>query len=188
MYNLVLYYMEKGGLINGLIFLVCFVVVYIGTGRLVIYRQLSRGLCAIASGAGTTAVEPALSGLAALSHENTGVNMLREELLRLAPQLDNGLDTMAAWIATAPLLGLLGTVTGMIQTFRIIMVYGVGNPGLLSQGISVALLTTQAGLLVAFPCLLFHNYLKGRRETLVKQLLLVGEGLLSATSQGGTNA
>jgi hypothetical protein len=66
----------------------------------------------------------------------------------------------------APLLGLLGTVTGMVQTFKIIMVYGNQNPSLMSDGISEALITTQSGLIVAFPILLLNNRLAERHGNL----------------------
>ena len=63
--------------------------------------------------------------------------------------------------AVAPLLGLLGTVTGMISTFEIITEHGTGDPRMLSSGISEALITTQLGLIVAIPMLLLGNILKG---------------------------
>jgi biopolymer transport protein ExbB len=63
--------------------------------------------------------------------------------------------------AVAPLMGLLGTVTGMISTFDIITEHGTGDPKLLSHGISEALITTELGLLVAIPALLFGNILSG---------------------------
>ena len=66
--------------------------------------------------------------------------------------------------AVAPLLGLLGTVTGMISTFEIITEHGTGDPKMLSGGISEALITTQLGLVVAIPMLLLGNMLKGWSE------------------------
>ena len=59
----------------------------------------------------------------------------------------------------APLLGLLGTVTGMVQTFKVITVYGNQNPVLMADGISEALITTQSGLIIAFPILLLNQKL-----------------------------
>ena len=63
--------------------------------------------------------------------------------------------------AVSPLLGLLGTVTGMIQTFDVITEFGTSDPKLLSGGISTALVTTELGLIVAIPCLLLGNLLGG---------------------------
>ena len=68
---------------------------------------------------------------------------------------------MVAFITVAP-LGLLGTVVRMIQTFDVITTFGVGNPALTAEGISVALLTTEAGLIAAFPGLL-HNFINNRK-------------------------
>ena len=62
----------------------------------------------------------------------------------------------------APLLGLLGTVTGMVQTFKVITVYGNQNPILMADGISEALITTQSGLVIAFPLLLLNHRLAER--------------------------
>lgn len=82
-------------------------------------------------------------------------------------EFSKSLRTIAVCASVAPMLGLLGTVTGMVHTFETIQQFGFGNPVLLADGISEALLTTQAGLLVAFPLMLAHNYLTeaiGRTE------------------------
>ena len=76
--------------------------------------------------------------------------------------LNQGLCTMKVLISVAPLLGLLGTVVGMIKTFDLITLFGAGNPALTAEGISVALVTTEAGLIVALPGLLLHNFISGR--------------------------
>jgi biopolymer transport protein ExbB len=72
------------------------------------------------------------------------------------------LNTIGVLAAMAPLMGLLGTVSGMVQTFSNITRFGFGNPVLMADGISEALLTTQAGLVVAFPIVIFHNFLMSR--------------------------
>ena len=80
-------------------------------------------------------------------HESTRLNRFGSLILMIA--------------GVAPLLGLLGTVTGMIQTFDVITEFGTSDPKLLAGGIAVALVTTEQGLLVAIPCLLFGNLLSG---------------------------
>ena len=70
-------------------------------------------------------------------------------------------------LAITPLLGLLGTVLGMITVFTVITDVGVGSPGELAGGISQALITTAAGLTVAIPSLFFHRYFRGRVDELV---------------------
>ena len=77
---------------------------------------------------------------------------------------------MAIFAAVSPLLGLLGTVTGMIETFQVITLFGAGDPRLMSGGISQALVTTQLGLAVAIPLLLLHSFLQGRAGRLVAML------------------
>ncbi|RKZ19422.1 MotA/TolQ/ExbB proton channel family protein [bacterium] len=69
----------------------------------------------------------------------------------LGRRVDGGLRLAEVLVAVAPLLGLLGTVLGMIETFEVISVFGTGNPRALASGISVAMITTQSGLLVAIP-------------------------------------
>lgn len=77
-------------------------------------------------------------------------------------ELERFLNTLGTIASVAPLLGLLGTVLGMIDVFGVIMEAGVGNPGVLAGGISKALITTAAGLSVAIPALLFHRFFDNR--------------------------
>ena len=108
----------------------------------------------------------------------------REFLLSVMPEIERGFASMNAWISVAPLLGLLGTVAGMIQTFQVITRFGIGNPHLMSEGISVALLTTQAGLTAAFPGLLLNNFLLSRKNRLAADILKDGEALGTGLSTG----
>ncbi len=82
-------------------------------------------------------------------------------------ELGRYLNTLGTIASISPLLGLLGTVIGMIKVFSAIMVAGVGNPAVLAGGISEALITTAAGLSVAIPTLMFHRYLSGSVDRLV---------------------
>lgn len=86
---------------------------------------------------------------------------------QVVADLERYLNTLGTIAAVAPLLGLLGTVVGMIQVFGVIVQAGVGNPGVLAGGISKALITTAAGLSVAIPALMFHRYFNGRVDELV---------------------
>lgn len=83
------------------------------------------------------------------------------------PVLDRFLNTLGTIAAVTPLLGLLGTVVGMIDVFTAIIEHGVGNPADLAQGISKALITTAAGLSVAIPSLMFYRYLRGHVNELI---------------------
>ena len=95
---------------------------------------------------------------------------LDEAILREMPIIQRGLWTIALLAAVSPLLGLLGTVTGIIETFQSITLYGTGDPRVMSGGISQALVTTVMGLLVAIPLLLFHGYLTSKSNSLIQIL------------------
>ncbi len=77
-------------------------------------------------------------------------------------ELEKYLNALGTIAAITPLLGLLGTVIGMIKVFAAITAVGVGNPQILAGGISEALITTAAGLSVGIPSLMFHRYFKGK--------------------------
>jgi biopolymer transport protein ExbB len=112
--------------------------------------------------------------------------LFREFMISAVPRLERGFTTMSAWISVAPLLGLLGTVSGMITTFKVITDFGLGNPNLTADGISVALITTQAGLTVAFPMMLLHNYLVNQARRMTSQLMIDGEAFVKRLAGGGS--
>lgn len=107
-----------------------------------------------------------------ITSKNIDAVVLRmdEQLSEESARLNRGLPTVAVLAAVSPLLGLLGTVTGMIETFQSITLFGTGDPKLMSGGISQALITTQLGLAVAIPLVLFHSMLTGRANRLVEML------------------
>jgi biopolymer transport protein ExbB len=88
--------------------------------------------------------------------------LLYERILGQIPSLERWLTPLAVCASAAPLLGLLGTVTGMMHTFKLITVFGTGDASSLSSGISEALVTTEVGLAIAIPALLVHAYLSRR--------------------------
>lgn len=104
---------------------------------------------------------------------------LDEQLAEESSKLNSGLPTVAVLAAVSPLLGLLGTVTGMIETFQSITLFGTGDPKLMSGGISQALVTTQLGLAVAIPLVLIHSVLVGRANRLVERLGKYSSDLLT---------
>lgn len=85
-------------------------------------------------------------------------------------ELERFLNALGTIAAISPLMGLLGTVIGMIKVFAAITASGVGNPGVLAGGISEALITTAAGLCVAIPALIGYRYLRARVDALVVQM------------------
>ena len=94
-------------------------------------------------------------------------SVLQEAILHELPRIERGMAVLAVLGAVAPLLGLLGTVTGMIDTFRVITLFGTGDPKLMSGGISEALITTELGLAVAIPIMLLHTFLSRRADHIV---------------------
>ena len=100
------------------------------------------------------------AGLKFRGEERTEMeNVLQEAILREIPPMERFLSTLGMLAAIAPLLGLLGTVTGMIDTFHIITLHGTSDPRLMSGGISEALVTTMLGLGVAIPLMLAQTLL-----------------------------
>ncbi len=85
----------------------------------------------------------------------------------VAHDLERFLNTLGTIASISPLLGLLGTVVGMIKVFAVITAQGVGDPSVLAEGISEALITTAVGLTVAIPSLMFYRYFRGRVDELV---------------------
>lgn len=104
-----------------------------------------------------------------LSGDEERKHRLDEERERQRQHLERHLSTIGRLAAVAPLMGLLGTVSGMVHTFESIMKFGYGNPVLLAEGISEALITTQAGLLVAFPVVLAYHSLVRKMERVQHQ-------------------
>jgi biopolymer transport protein ExbB len=96
--------------------------------------------------------------------------ILHEHILAMLPRLERYLGALAVMGGVAPLLGLLGTVTGMMHTFNLISIFGAGNARLLSGGISEALITTKFGLAIAIPILLIHAFMARRVKTTVAGL------------------
>lgn len=101
---------------------------------------------------------------------NRAEQRVKELLLTEVPKLEKHLETLAVLAAAAPLLGLLGTVTGMIEMFEAITKFGTGDPRLLAGGISEALVTTEIGLAIAIPVLLIHTFLRNRRNHIQSEL------------------
>jgi biopolymer transport protein ExbB len=95
---------------------------------------------------------------------------LSEGILKETPNLESGLTLLKIISAVAPLMGLLGTVTGMIITFQAITIFGAGDPKAMAGGISGALVTTVLGLLVAIPTVLLHTIVNGRAQHILHVL------------------
>ena len=109
---------------------------------------------------------------------------LDDAILKEMPKLESGLNTIKVLAGVAPLLGLLGTVTGMIQTFQAITLFGTGDPKLMAGGISQALVTTVLGLVAAIPLLLLHSLASGRAKVVQQILEEQAAGLVASQAEG----
>lgn len=108
---------------------------------------------------------------AGLSNSKHGRDVMKDSILEAAGQVIHDLERYVNILGTianlAPLLGLLGTVFGMIEVFNAIMLQGSGNTAILAGGISVALYTTAAGLMVAIPAMISHRFFQRRIDSIV---------------------
>jgi biopolymer transport protein ExbD len=172
----------EGGWVLFPIFAVSVVVWHIASGKLVRFAQLKKAsrrahtqLTAESPGALQRTGYPAFDvfvnrllrpGITAGQAQRA----FDELLVEITPRLDRGFSTITACIVMAPLLGLLGTISGMNQMFAIIGEFGFGNPTIMANGISMALQATLTGLAVAVASLLFLDYLNTARQKLVAGL------------------
>lgn len=106
-----------------------------------------------------------------------------EAVLREVPPINRGLSFLKIIAAVAPLLGLLGTVTGMIITFQSIVLFGAGDPKMMAGGISQALVTTVLGLTVAIPTLLLHNLVQTRAKAITDVLEQEAVAIIASQSE-----
>jgi biopolymer transport protein ExbB len=168
---------QQGGVIGYIILLIGAAGLVLGAYRLFTVVVAQRSAAAKQGDAADAASDLAVSRLHAVARDEAYfidadalAAKLDEVVAAEAERLNRGLPTLAIFAAVSPLLGLLGTVTGMIETFQVITLFGAGDPRLMSGGISQALITTQLGLAVAIPLLLLHSFLQGRANRLVALL------------------
>jgi len=108
---------------------------------------------------------------------------LSEAILRELPPLQRGILFIKIISVVAPLLGLLGTVTGMIQTFQAMALFGTGDASVMAGGISQALMTTVLGLVVAIPTVLLHTFVSGRSKRIIQTLQEQSAGIVANQSE-----
>ena len=131
-------------------------------------------------------------GRVMLAYENTQSNdvetvalKLDDAILKELPKLESGLNLIKVLAAVSPLLGLLGTVIGMINTFQAITLYGTGDPQIMASGISEALVTTVLGLIAAIPLILLHAFASGASKRVSQILEEQSAGIIAEHAEGG---
>jgi len=108
---------------------------------------------------------------------------LDEAILRETAPIETGLSFIKVLYVVAPLLGLLGTVVGMIATFQMITLFGTGDPRMMAGGISTALVTTVLGLVVAIPLTLLHSALQGKAKSMIQVLEEQAAGIIARLAE-----
>ncbi|MFC3606566.1 MotA/TolQ/ExbB proton channel family protein [Stutzerimonas tarimensis] len=182
---------QQGGLVGWVILALGFVGLALAVVRLVylagVQRKVSSQAQALATPRddnplgrviGVLGPQPQLSDLETLELK------LDEAILQETPPLERGQGLLKLLAAVAPLLGLLGTVTGMIVTFQAITQAGGGDSRLMADGISQALVTTVLGLVVAIPLLFLHSLLASRSKALIQLLEQQSAGLMALHLSG----
>ena len=130
-----------------------------------------------------------LGRLMAIYTENPGTDIetlelkLDEAILRESAPLESGLSFIKVLYVVAPLLGLLGTVVGMIATFQMITLFGTGDPRMMAGGISTALVTTVLGLVVAIPLTILHSFLQGKSKAVIQILEEQAAGIIARLAE-----
>ena len=165
----------QGGLVGYTILLLGFVGLLLALQRWVYLGSVGRGIHAQLKAVDPQPGNP-LGRILQAYHDNKDVDTdtlelkLDEAILREVPRLEKWQGGIKVIAAVAPLLGLLGTVVGMIATFQAITLFGTGDPKLMAGGISQALVTTVLGLAVAIPLVLLHSLVASRSKALVEIL------------------
>jgi biopolymer transport protein ExbB len=108
---------------------------------------------------------------------------LDEAILRETPRIDRGINTIKILAAVAPLLGLLGTVIGMIETFQQITLFGTGDPKLMAGSISMALVTTAMGIIAALPLIFVHSIVAARAKSIIHVLDEQSAGIIASHAE-----
>lgn len=180
---------EQGGLVGAIII--------IGLGGVGILLVLWRFLALGAIGAKVSSQLKAkkaktnnpLGRVLKVAEDNPGIDgeslelKLEEAVLKERPSIESGLNMIKIISMVAPLMGLLGTVVGMIQTFQAITDYGAGDPKLMAGGISAALVTTVCGLIVAIPTVFMHTILSGKAKRLIHILDEQSAGIIAENAE-----
>jgi biopolymer transport protein ExbB len=175
---------QQGGLVGYLIIALGIIGLLISLERLIVLGVASRKVSAQLI-SGSPSNDNALGRVLAVadsyksSDTDTMELKLSEAIFKETPALNRALLFIKIISVVAPLMGLLGTVTGMINTFQAITLYGTGDPKLMAGGISQALVTTVLGLSVAIPMVLLHTVVSGRSKRIVQVLQEQSAGIIA---------
>ena len=179
---------QQGGIVGYLVLLLGAFGVGIAIQRLYILIDVDKKVTAQLN-SDAISTDNALGRVLSVYEENKSVDTdtlelkMAEAVFKETPELNKGLLIIKVISVVAPLMGLLGTVTGMINTFQAITLYGTGDPKLMAGGISQALVTTVLGLTVAIPTTLLHTIVSGRSRRVSQIIQEQGAGIIASHSE-----
>lgn len=181
--------LQQGGAVGWVIVISGLFGVLVLLQRLLVLSTTGRKMQDQARNPATPNKNNPLGRMMAIYEENKNIEFetlelkLDEAIIKEVPRLEKGLGTLKVLSVVAPLLGLLGTVVGMIITFQQITLFGTGDPKLMAGGISTALVTTIQGLIVAIPMVLAHSFLRDRSKGLIQILEEQAAGMIARRAE-----
>lgn len=179
---------HQGGIVGYIISAVGVIAMLLAIFRLIVLSGVSAKVSSQLRSSTPSTNNP-LGRVLSVAEENKGVDgetlelKMEEAVLKERPAIESGLNLLKIISMVAPLLGLLGTVTGMIITFQAITIFGAGDPKAMAGGISSALVTTVLGLIVAIPTVLMHTVVNGRAKRILHILEEQSAGIVAENAE-----
>ena len=186
--NLMEFYHE-GGDVGYVITVLLFIGFLIAIERTIVLGSMGSKIKAQEKNMSQPNANNPLGRLLKIYNDNKGVDVetlelkLDEAVMRETPKIDRGIGMIKMFAAMAPLLGLLGTVIGMILTFQTITLFGTGDPKVMAGNISLALVTTALGLIAALPLILIHSIVTAKAKGILNKLDEQSVGLIAAIAE-----
>ena len=182
-------YYQAGEEVGYIITAVFFIGLLIALERIIVLTLVGGKIRAQLKNLAQPSEQNPLGRILRVYHENKTADVenlelkLDEAILRETPKVDRGIGLIKLFSAVAPLLGLLGTVIGMILTFQQITLYGTGDPKLMAGSISLALVTTAQGLVAAIPLLFVHSIVSSKAKSILHVLDEQAAGIIAAHAE-----
>ena len=182
-------YYHEGGTVGYLITVLLAIGLLIALERILVLTAVGGKMRTQLKNLGNPSTNNPLGRILKVYHDNKDADVenlelkLDEAILRETPKVDRGIGLIKLFAAVAPLMGLLGTVIGMILTFQQITLYGTGDPKLMAGSISLALVTTALGLIAALPLLFAHSIVQARAKSILQVLDEQSAGIVAAHAE-----
>ncbi|KKO46915.1 flagellar motor protein MotA [Arsukibacterium ikkense] len=182
-------YYHQGGTVGYLITVLLFIGLLIALERFLVLTMVGGKMRAQLKNLASPSDSNPLGRILNVYHQNRSADVenlelkLDEAILRETPKVDRGIGMIKLFAAVAPLMGLLGTVIGMILTFQQITLYGTGDPKLMAGSISLALVTTALGLIAALPLLFVHSIVQAKAKSILHVLDEQSAGIVAAHAE-----